>query len=207
MKTLNIFRNFFLLTLVIAAASCTPEDGTDGTEGEQGPAGQDGNANVATYEFSIERNDWGPNLHYGSNNIKRAFEVTPELINGTEIINSYYNGDAVISYVRPVDSGYNELFITPFSGNFQRPDASQYGVRIDYSPTRGSLHIARTEHGFDSQSIVLDDIPGEIDVRMIIIDASSFSGRSQAQSFEVFCENHGVDFSNYEEVLLFARSL
>ncbi|HPE83706.1 MAG TPA: hypothetical protein PLV43_08315 [Aequorivita sp.] len=162
--------NLKLLMIAFLAimTACSPEDGKDGQDGAQGiqgeagQNGQDGNANVSSYTFSVNRSDWGDNLHYGGNNIFRAFNVSPELLGGNDMAATLNNGGSVLIYS---DGGVvQRLLALPFSFS-----NSGIGIKLNAAINSSDLLISKTTNGWDNVSIAVEEIPQKINYIIVLI--------------------------------------
>lgn len=122
-----------------------------------------------THTFSVEAADWGNNLHYGDNNVFRAFDIPAALVGGTDLRAFWNAGGTILVYAQPQRSGgYNEDKAVPHLYS-QGTAAGDIGVKIEYIPRRSSLVISQTDHGWDSNSIADAELPARVDVRVVLI--------------------------------------
>lgn len=123
-----------------------------------------------TFEFTIAADDWGSNLHYGSNNIYRGYDVTPDLVGGHDLGSFFREGGSILAYADATHEGGGSLggwHTLPYA--YSRQSMSDVGIRIDLLVGRGRLVLSRTTNGWDNQSILSGDIPDEVDVRLVLV--------------------------------------
>jgi hypothetical protein len=183
---------YVCLLMVLAAGliliSCegpTGPEGPPGGQGEQGPAGPQGptgevgNANVKTYEFTVFATDWGSNLHYGSNNIFRAYTVTEEDVGGTDILHFFQEGGAILVYANAHHTGGGSLG-SWHNLPYMYRSIDGIGIRIFHMFSRGQLGITRTTNGWDANTISEENLPDSVDFRMVLIENTSLNQLKEA---------------------------
>lgn len=189
---------FSVLVIGVIAVSCEgpvgPEglQGPQGPQGEQGPVGVEGNANVITFEFTVAAEDWGNNLHYGSNNIFRAYTIQAEDVGDIELVSFFNDGGAIVVYANAHHEGGGSLgswHNLPYM--YQSIDG--IGIRILYFFSRGQLAIASTTNGWDSNSITEANLPDTVDFKIVLIENTSLNQLT----------NMGVNLDDYSSVLSF----
>ncbi len=174
---------WMIAVFAILITACSPEDGKDGMDGAQGPAGQDGNANVSSYTFNVNRGDWGDNLHYGENNIFRRFDVTPNLTGGQNLRTIIDEGGAVLIYANTGEISATTLL--PFSFSYMGIGAK---LNVDFS--RSILLISKTTNGWDNVIIALNEIPAQIAYTIVTIPKEAATKMS----------NKNIDLTDYNSV-------
>ncbi|QAA81051.1 hypothetical protein EI546_04615 [Aequorivita sp. H23M31] len=182
-----------LFSLVLA---CSPEDGKDGIngvdgqngqDGQQGIPGENGNANVVSYGFDVNRADWGSPANYGEGNIFRDFVITQDLIGGNSLSQIFSDGGAVLIYARILPVG--DYFLMPIAFSY-----AGVGVRLTASLNRESLFISKTTNGWDNLSIADNEIPEVINFKIVLIPKEA-AGR--------MANNKEVDVNSYQSVMKF----
>ena len=174
---------FILIALfAVALTSCSPEDGMDG---EQGPAGIDGNANVESYSFAVNRADWNATSPYGDGNIFRDYPISPNLIGGNDINTIIGEGGAVLIYVNFLDVG--DFLLMPVSFSY-----AGVGVKLTASLNRGVLFISKTTNGWDNLSIAINEIPETINYRIVLVP-------KEAQG-KLYKDGNPMNLSNFNTV-------
>jgi hypothetical protein len=166
--------------------------GEQGPEGPQGEQGQDGNANVQTFEFTVEADDWSNNLHYGSNNIFREYFIPSEVTGGIETSAFFDAGGAIVIYANAHHEGGGSLggwHLLPYMYR----SADGIGVKLVFLVGRGSVAITRTTNGWDHISIADENLPDAVDYRMIFIENASMGQMAEA----------GIDSGDMDSVLEF----
>jgi hypothetical protein len=190
---------FMVLAAGLILISCegpTGPEGPPGIQGEQGPAGPQGltgevgNANVKTYEFTVNKADWGSNLHYGSGNIFRAYTVTEEDAGGTDIAHFFLEGGAILVYANAHHINGGSLG-SWHNLPYMYRSVDGIGIRIIHMFSRRQLGITRTTNGWDSNSISEDNLPDSVDIKMILIENVSLNQLIEA----------GVDPEDHKSVI------
>ncbi len=214
MKTTFNFLRIGLLVFGLLLTSCSKEgpvgpegpQGTIGEQGVQGPTGENGNANVQAFDLEVNKTDWGPNLHYGGNNVYRAYDIAPENVGGIDIRSLSTEGGAVLMYafVDYDDDAYQtegERKQLPFMTTVSNM-GSNFGLRLEFSINRSSLLITETENGWDAKSLADEDVPDKVDVRIILIEPSaSISGKSENEPVFETLKKEGVNLYDYTAVM------
>lgn len=176
-------RIYLILISILALSAFSCEDGEDGMDGPQGPAGQDGNANVSSYSFSVNRQDWGDNLHYGESNIFRAFNIPSDLIGGYDMSSVIAQGGAVLLYS---DGGViNRQTAIPFSFTYEG-----IGIKLNAAINSNDLLISKTTNGYDNVAISLNEIPEEIRFIIVLIP----------NEIQEKMNDQKIDLTNYQAV-------
>jgi hypothetical protein len=184
MKNVISKTKYVLMALIMVAAfSCSPEDGTDGAQGATGPAGQDGtngqdgedgNANVLAVTFASPA--WN-----GSNISLTVPEITQDV----------FDNGAVLGYVK--FANINSIFYPVPGGVF--PSIPSFVIRTFIEVGAYELRAVEwdgTTHG----------TPENIEeVKLIIIESSSTIAKSSKINVQDQLKNAGVDINNYNEVM------
>lgn len=201
MKAKTIFRKaavIILSAMLFTACGKEGPQGPAGPQGEQGPKGDKGatgakgatgTANVRVYSFSITAAQWGQNLHYGDDNVFRAYDIPASEVGGVNIVSFFKSGGVVLAYIKGGGSnGYSDWKLTPHVYSME-VGSSYIGIRIECMPENGTITICKTTNGWDAASIASNELPAKTDVRIVLIEASTFERKKAA-----------INFSNYAEV-------
>ena len=181
---------FIMIALFSLVLACSPEDGRDGIDGidgqdgQQGIPGEDGNANVSSYSFAVNRADWGTAAHYGEGNIFRDFEITPDLIGGNDMYSILNDGGAILIYANFLSVG--DFFLMPVTFSYMG-----IGVKLTASLSRGDLFISKTTNGWDNLSIANAEIPEIINYKIVLIPKEAH-GR--------MANNKEINISSYQSI-------
>lgn len=121
------------------------------------------------FEFTISAADWGNNLHYGSSNVYRRYDIPPEAVGGINVSQFFQDGGSFVAYVNANHVGGGSL-----GGWHSLPylyrSADGIGVKIVLLASRGAIGIAETTGGWDSTSITEAELPDDVQVRMVFFD-------------------------------------
>ncbi len=213
MKKTFKYLGITLLTIGFALTSCTKEgpsgpegpQGMVGEQGIQGPTGENGNANVQAFDLVINKTDWGTNLHYGGGNVYRAYTILPENVGGIDIPLLSAEGGAVLLYafIDYEDAAYqteDELKQLPFLTTVNNMGL-RFGLKMEFSISRSSLLLAETEHGWDARNMADENVPDEVDVRIVLIEsAASVAGKQEASPLEAL-KKAGINLDDYTAVM------
>jgi hypothetical protein len=121
-----------------------------------------------TFEFTVSAADWGNNLHYGSNNVFRAYTIPSEDIGGINASSFFNDGGAIVVYANAHHTNGGSLG-SWHNLPYMYRSVDGVGVKILYLISRGQLAITRTTNGWDSNSISEDQLPDSVDFRFVFI--------------------------------------
>lgn len=213
---------YVLMAVFTLFSSCSKdgETGPQGPQGEQGPVGpegpqgetgiqgepgEDGNANVQTFDLSVLQSEWSVNLHYGGNNNYRFFSIPAESTGGIEVRDFYNAGNVVLAYARLISEG---TYQTEFLNVKLLPllttvtiGSTEVGLRIQLSPTRSEFLLNRTTNGFDSESTTDEQVPPEVEFRIVFIEASNAISGKSAENILGQMKSSGIDIGDYKAVM------
>lgn len=128
-------------------------------------------ARPETYTFSVLSTDWGGGLHYGDGNVFNACDIPSTAVGGVDLRTFWGNGGTILVYAKPqLSGGYNETKIVPHMFS-QTTATGDIGVKIEYTPERNRLLLSQTTNGWDSNNLLADELPPQIDFRVVLIDS------------------------------------
>lgn len=180
--------------------------GPQGDDGEDGSDGQDGNANVQSFDLVVKMADWNSgNFHYGGNNNYKFYRIPADSTGGVAVRDFYLAGNAILSYARLLSEG---TYQTEFTNVKQLPllttvtiSGTEIGLRMQLSPTRSEFLINRTTNGFDSESVSDEQVPPEVEFRIVFIEASNGTSGKSGENILAVLKSAGVDLNDYEAVM------
>jgi len=140
-------------------------EGPEGPTGPQGPQGLPGNANVESYEFTVQSGDWGDSEDLGHDNHHRRYLIDPSRVGGTDLVSFFNEGGAVIAY----SDGFGEWKALPYLASHAIPNG-HIGIRLEYFPRTGMLSLAKTTNGWDSVELVEQQMPAAMRFRIVLIE-------------------------------------
>lgn len=149
--------------------------GSQGPKGDRGPKGEKGdpgNANVKSYTITVNRADWGSALHYGGGNVIRRYSIPASSVGGKSIASVYSEGGAVLVYGKISGGGGNvftDTRLLPLMLSYE-VSGNTIGIKVEFEPQFGTLHISKTDNGYDNNTISENEIPETFTFRIVLIE-------------------------------------
>lgn len=124
-----------------------------------------------TFEFTISAADWGNNLHYGSGNVYRRYDIPDEVVGGINVAAFFASGGSFVAYVDANHEGGGSL-----GGWHSLPylyrSADGIGVKVVLMASRGAIGITETTVGWNNTSIADSELPDELDIRLVFLETA-----------------------------------
>jgi len=115
-------------------------------------------ARPKVYTFSVQAAEWGNNLHYGSDNLHRYYEIPSASLGGTRLNSFWWAGGTVLLYAS-MSSGYTEWKPIPYMASHRLASGEIIGLKIDLSPLREGILLSKTTNGWNNQAIAATRFP------------------------------------------------